>query len=118
MKTFRELINELNPGEMEFSRARRRETSSRHKTSETREKAFVGLFRRVTGKSPTPSQIRNSGAKEGGAKYDETNRELRRKLILTKKINKGYENMRRGKKNPEPYPYGKMADREAEKGSQ
>ena len=117
MKTYKELINELNPGEKEFSRARRRETSSRHKTPETREKAFVGLFRRVTGKSPTPSQIRNSGAKEGGSKYDETNRELRRKLILTKKINKGYENMRRGKKNPEPYPYGKMTDRETEKGS-
>jgi len=110
MKSFIQHITELNPGEKEFSRARSRETSSRHKTPETREKAFVGLFRRVTGKSPTPSQIRNSGAKEGGAKYDETNRELRRKLILTKKINKGYENVRKGKKNPNPYPYAKLAD--------
>jgi len=97
MKSFTQHITELNPGEKEFSRARSRETSSRHKTPETREKAFVGLFRRVTGKSPTPSQIRNSGAKEGGAKYDETNRELRRKLILTKKINKGYENVAKRK---------------------
>ena len=92
--------------ENDWSRARKRETASRHKSSDARKKAYTGLFRKVSGRTPTPGEVKASGADKGGSDYDQKNRELRRKLELTKKLNKGYENMRKGKKNPKPYPYG------------
>ena len=92
--------------EKDWSRARKRETASRHKSSDARKKAYTGLFRKVSGRTPTPGEVKDSGADKGGSDYDQKNRELRRKLHLTKKLNKGYENMHKGKKNPKPYPYG------------
>tara|TARA_R110002020_G_scaffold130090_2_gene291139 strand:+ start:162 stop:497 length:336 start_codon:yes stop_codon:yes gene_type:complete len=111
MKSFTQYIAELAPGEKDFSRARSRETTSRHTTPDARKKAYTGLFSKVAGKSPTSSQVKASGADKGGADYDQKNRDLRRKLDLTKKLNKGYENMRKGKKNPKPYPYGSSVDK-------
>ena len=96
--------------EKDWSRARKRETASRHKSSDARKKAYTGLFRKVSGRTPTPGEVKDSGADKGGSDYDQKNRELRRKLHLTKKLNKGYENMRKGKKNPKPYPYGEEID--------
>ena len=96
--------------EKDWSRARKRETASRHKSSDARKKAYTGLFRKVSGRTPTPGEVKASGANKGGSDYDQKNRELRRKLELTKKLNKGYENMRKGKKNPKPYPYGEEID--------
>ena len=96
--------------EKDWSRARKRETASRHKSSDARKKAYTGLFRKVSGRTPSPGEVKASGANKGGSDYDQKNRELRRKLELTKKLNKGYENMRKGKKNPKPYPYGEEID--------